>query len=252
MSRGSGYALDIWVKSLSGGAMTRLTTEGSPNTSPTWTADGKYISFSSIRGGRTQQDLFIRRADGTGTDSLLLRRRGSLLYAAWSPDGKWMAFVEGNRIFFKRNGPDTTVTSVAGSDQFLEREPTFSPDSKFIAYVSNESGAAEVFVRPFPEVASGKWVVSTAGGRAPRWSQSGREIFYRAPQALMSATVTRSPAFAVVRRDTALRLDPMQRYPHFEPSADGQRFLMVRSLRGGEGLVLVENWFNEVRATNRP
>ena len=249
-SRGSGTGVDIWVKDLPVGALTRLTTEGEPNTSPSWTADGRRIAFSSSRGANSAAGLYIRRADGTGSDSLVIRlSKHGIGQSVWSPDGNWLVFADGGQLYVKHVGADTVVTPLTGSTQFLERDPSFSPDSRFIAYTSTESGRQEIYVRPFPNVTAGKWTVSVAGGRIPRWSHSGREIFYRGAQSLLSATVTTVPTFAVLRQDTVITNSGLaQGSPFFEAAPDGNRFVMVRPRRGAEGLVLVENWFNEVRS----
>ena len=245
VSRVSGTEIDVWTKSLPDGALTRLTTSGSPDLQPNWTPDGRYVSF--LRRGA----IYKRAADGTGTDSLVLRRPTAITDAAWSPDGRWLAIVESpSRLVFLRRG-DSTVRVISEGSRFAEGEPHFSPDSRWIAYTSAESGQSEVYVRPFPDVTAGKWQVSIGGGTWPRWSHTGHELLYRTRGSarLMSATIRTSPTFGIVRRDSlapaatqavGINADP------FEVGANDQQFLVIRSREQGQGLVIVEHWFDDL------
>jgi len=244
VSRVSGGEEDIWVKALPDGALTRLTTSDSPDIWSGWTPDGRYIAF--IRRGV----LYQRAADGTGDDSLVLRRPTPIMDASWSPDGQWIAIVEApSHIALVRRG-DSTARVLSKGARFAEGGPTFSPDSRWLAYSSNESGQWEVYVRPFPDVNAGKWQVSIGGGNSPRWSHSGHELFYRTKGSrLMSAAVRTSPEFGVIRRDSltpaatqavGINADP------FVVSTNDQQFLVIRSRDQGQGLVLVEHWFDDL------
>jgi Tol biopolymer transport system component len=170
--------------------------------------------------------------------------------ASWSPDGQWIAIVEApSHIALVRRG-DSTARVLSKGARFAEDGPTFSPDSRWLAYASTESGQSEVYVRPFPDVNAGKWQVSIGGGGAPRWSHSGHELFYRTKGSrLMSAAVRTSPEFGVIRRDSltpaatqavGLNADP------FVVSTNDQQFLVIRSRDQGQGLVLVEHWFDDL------
>src|SRR4029453_1362776 len=129
-------------------------------------------------GGRVMR----RRADGTGTAQVLVKSRFAFAQASETRDGKWVlarrSFVEAGSgdIYGVRAGDSTLpplVTGPAGG-----REPMVSPDGRWLAYASNESGQPEVYVRPFPDAGSARWQVSVAGGRDPMWSHSGKELFY--------------------------------------------------------------------------
>jgi len=250
VSRMSGGEQDIWVKSLPDGALTRLTTSGTPHIWGGWTPDGRYVAF--IRRGA----LYERSADGTGNDSLVLRRPTPIMDASWSPDGQWIATVEAPaHIVLVRRG-DSTVRVLSEGARFAEGEPTFSPDSRWLAYASTESGQSEVYVRPFPGVNAGKWQVSIGGGSSPRWSHSGHELFYRTKGSrLMSAAVRTSPEFGVIRRDSltpaASQAAGFNAAP-FVVGANDQQFLVVRSRNQGQGLVLVEHWFDDLMHKSGP
>jgi hypothetical protein len=144
------------------------------------------------------------------------------------------------------------VTTPAG-----EGEPALSPDGRWLAYVSDESGTSEVYVRPFPEVAAARWQVSTTGGGEPVWAHSGREIFYRnGRNELIAAEVRIGPSFSVGEQKTIFAITPyldlgfMQSY---NISPDDRRFLMVREGAPSQvsELILTENWLQELKARTR-
>jgi serine/threonine-protein kinase len=156
-----------------------------------------------------------------------------------------------NDIFAKGLGHDTgTVRLVAGTR--AEVEPALSPDGKWLAYTSAESGRGEVFVRPFPDAQAAKWQVSTAGGGEPRWSHSGRELFYIAPDnTLVAVDLIPGPTFMAGRRRT---LFPVTRFVggtgSWDLTPDDKRFVMIRSGAGNSStseLVVVENLLTELR-----
>ena len=176
--------------------------------------------------------------------------------ASWSPDGQWIAIVEAPaHIALVRCG-DSTARVLSEGARFAESGPTFSPDSRWLAYASTESGQWEVYVRPFPDVNAGKWQVSIGGGKSPRWSHSGHELFYRTKGSrLMSAAVRTSPEFGVIRRDS---LTPAATQAvglnadRFVVSRNDQQFLVIRSRDQGQGLVLAEHWFDDLAHKSGP
>ena len=133
--------------------------------------------------------------------------------------------------------------------------PPLSPDGRWLAYSSNESGSGEVYVRPFPETGSAKWQVSTAGGGEPAWSPSGRELFYVNGKAeMVSAEITPGAAFGVGRQRTLFSVSQLYRpgpIPMYSLTPDGQRFLMVREGEASQQseLVVAENWLQQLKAT---
>ncbi len=256
VSIGEGSSEDIWVKQLDGGRI-KLTSGGSRFYRPRWLPDGKRVSFLSEE-ARSMQ-LVMRRADGIGAIDRLARVDETLFEGFVSPDGAWVILrksrVGSSDIFAQRIGDSIATPLLATTAD--ERYPTISSDGKWIAYRSSDADIGEVFVRPFPNVNDGKWLVSLDGGFSPVWSRSGRELFYtrRANTSdaneLWVATVTTSPTFRV--RDRR-KLFTIPRGVRGSPSAamydvapGDQRFLMVRGLEDASGssgrapIVLVTN-----------
>ena len=180
---------DIWVYELQRGTMSRLTFDEASDYRPIWTSDGKRIVFGSARNRKDRGgDIYWKSADGTGDARLLLESEHTARPGAWHPGGELLAYdaqtPEGrDDIFILPVQDDESEGLRAGEPEpfltspFDEREPRFSADGHFIAYVSNESGQREVYVRSFPG-SGGRWQISTAGGDFPEWSPNGRELFY--------------------------------------------------------------------------
>ncbi len=183
-----GSKADIWVYDLERGMLSRLTFNEAVDVDPVWTPDGRYVTFSSNRHGRAQ-NIYWKRADGGGEAQRLTESEHTQPPNSWSPDGKSLVFME--------VGPQTSgdlwtlpmEEDGAGGLKpgkpapfliapFAERTPAFSPDGRWVAYYSDESGGYEVYVRPFPGP-GGKWQISTSGGVMPTWSPNGKELFYR-------------------------------------------------------------------------
>jgi len=248
---------DIWIKELDQGPSSRLTVAPSADIRPRWTPDGHLVSFLSSQGGTN--GLYVRRADGTVPAELMVDLDEPVFEALWSRNGEWLVLRVGaagaRDIWVQRLGADSQPRRLLASD-FDENAVTLSPDSRWLAYESDESGQDEIYVRPFPDISAGKWTVSLGGGTRPLWSHSGRELFYVTGdgQQMMAAQVRTSPAFAVTGRN---RLFPVGsyllsgNYTVFDVSPDDQRFLMVRPVGAEQGaqtaLILVENWFEELK-----
>ena len=178
---------------------------------------------------------------------------------AWSGDGRWLvvrtdngARGAGDLVGIPLQGDTTPVALVA--TPFTELHPAVSPDSKWLAYTSNESGANEVYVRPFPNTGDGRWQVSNGGGHAPMWSPDGSELFFLSDGRLLAAQVRGTPSFDVAGVQplfdvTGLVIDPFHQSYAVEPG--GRSFLFLRP-RGGAGparsTVLVEHWLAQVSA----
>jgi len=262
---GSDAGDDIWVKDLVGGQLSRLTFHENEDARPRWSADGRSILFLGRRGDSAISALYSKRADGIGEEELLLRMPTSIWEAVRSPDGKWILTraggtsgqTGGRDVFGIQPGIDTSPKPILNG-AFDESAAAISPDGRWLAYESNESSRKEIYVRPFPDTESGRWQVSTGGGSHPLWARNGRELFYVSPtRDMIAATIEARPAFSVRERKTLFRIGPdialtVSYYTTFDISPDGRRFLMLRNIQtertGQVRMVVVENWFEELKA----
>jgi Tol biopolymer transport system component len=211
-----------------------------------WTPDGLHVTFNGVRTGA--MEIFQLPVDGSGSEERLIGA-GSLNAQArsWHPSAKWLAYDLAADIYLLTLTGDRKPTPFLAS-QFTEALPAFSPDGRWIAYQSNETGRFEIYVQPFPGP-GGKWQVSADGGLRPKWSHDGRELYFRAGGRMMAASIDPGPRF--VSRG-ARPLFEGQYAPPYDVAADG-RFLMVRNegLSDPTELRLVSNWLDEVRRVVR-
>ncbi len=256
---GSG-ALSIWVKQLDRGPLTRLTF-GAQDRRPTWSPDGRAIAF--IRDSGNGGNVYARAADGTGTDRLLAKLDRPVQEAEWSADGRWLLLRTDNGsagagdLVGVRLGGDSTPAPLVATP-FTELNPALSPDSKWLAYASNESGRNEVYIRPFPNTGDGRWQVSNGGGYQPEWSSDGTELFYVDPTGsrLMVAQIQARPTLEVAGVHPlfgtgGFTIDPFHQAYVVEP---GERTFLFQQQKGrtglaGQSVVLVEHWFAALAAT---
>ncbi len=248
--------LDISIKDLDRGPRSRLTIDRASDYRPRWTPDGRSVSFVSSRG--QNQDLYIRRADQTRPAELLVDLDEPIFEAVWSRDDSWLVLRTGlagaRDVWAMRMGADSVPTPLLTSD-FDERAIALSPDGRWLAYQSNETGQNEIYVRPFPDVNAGKWPVSVGGGAFPLWAHSGNELFYvNADGRMVAAQIRASTVVDVTERGVLFDVTPFildNNYTNFDISLDDKRFVMERAIgsdSGGAGaLVMVENWFEEVK-----
>jgi len=213
---------DIWVWTIARGALTRLTFTGAA-VSPVWTRDGRRICYSGT------VEAFCQAADGSGQPLSLFKFPGSTELGSISPDGVRLVFtVSAQTAVAERDILVATLGSPIEIRPLIktalgESSPRISPDGRWIAYASDESGRTEVYVRPFPEVDQGRWQVSTDGGVDPRWAKNGRELFFAkggfgTPRSFWSTQV-----HVAATRGTGAEASR----PH---------------------LVVVQNWFDELKA----
>jgi Tol biopolymer transport system component len=256
---------DIWVKQLPHGPVSRVSYDSASEYRPRWTPDGRSLLFGSNRLGVGAGGLYQRRADGTGSDSLVLRAQGGIYEGLWSPDRKWLLFrtggtlgqTGGRDIVGMRPGVDSAPVPLVATP-YDEEAFALSPDGRWLAYQSNETGRDEVFLRPFPNTSAAKLQVSNGGGIAPLWARDGRELFYVNRNRDMTA-VTVGPG-AEPRLGTPrvlfhlpddLYLAPYDNYTPFDVAPDG-RFIMARATsseaRFEAPLIVVDHWFTELRA----
>ena len=239
----------IWLYDISRDALSRLTFEGSSNVDPVWTPDGKRITFKG-----TGNHIFWQPADGGGSAEELMPGKpvGNDIPMSWSPDGQALAFLEGGAV---RNtwimSLEDRKTHVFVANPGFEAAPQFSPDGRWIVYVSNESGRNEVYVRPYPGP-GGKWQISTEGGAEPLWNPKGHELFYREGQKMMAVDYAEQPTFSAGKPrmlfQGAFTLTPRSA-TDYDVSLDGQRFLMLKSagqVTPGE-INVVLNWPEQLK-----
>jgi eukaryotic-like serine/threonine-protein kinase len=254
---------DIWVRQLPAGAFSRLTFDEPYVSRPTWTADGRSVVYISPTHPDTGATLVRRRrADGAGpAETILPDLRARVTEATQSRDGEWLVYrvtePDGNRdIHAVRPGRDSAATPLL-TGHYAEQAAQLSPDGRWLAYMSDEAGTTEIFVRPFPAVNSGRWQVSTAGGIAPRWSHSGRELFFESAAGdLMVVPIAPGETFSPGQSRRLFTIGGAYFnsivVPYYDLTPDDQRFLMARPLVGqapGAGqVVVVDNWIAELRA----
>ena len=254
--RDSDGTFDLWVKQLDMGPLSRLTFEGTINRRVTWSPDGQSLTFISNRAG--QDDLWTKRADGSGSVEVVLDRESRTPEAFYSPDSTWLVFREGGGgagvgdIFAVRPAMDSIAVPLVVAE-FGARSPTLSPDGRWLAYVSTEAGREEIYVRPFPDADSGRWLVSPDGGVEPVWAHSGRELFYRnGANELVAVQVSAGSSFAWDRQDVLFSMAdylPSNGSPMYDVSPNDQRFVMlwIGDVGSDSELILVTNWFEELR-----
>ncbi len=242
----------VWVYELARDTMTRFTFEGSINTVPVWTPDDSRIAITSDKDG--PRSVFWQKADGSGGMEKLTSSEYLRAPTSWSADGKLLSFVEVNPT----TGFDIWVLDMKDrkAAPFL-RTPfyevgLFSPDGRWMAYVSNESGRYEVYVQPYPGP-GGKWQISTDGGMDARWSANGRELTYRNGDKMMAVDITTQPAFSAGKPKMLFEgpyMPPSPTFSYYDVSADGQRFLMLKPVEQAQAatqIVVVQNWFEELK-----
>jgi len=246
---------DVWIKQLDHGPLSRLTFGGGGNRSPAWTPDGRFVTYTSERDQR--QDLWRHRADGVGPEELVASIGRPVNEAEWSHDGKWLLLSVGTDsldILAMRPGVDSVAAPLL-AEPYNEWQPSLSPDGQWLAYVSDETGSPELFVRRFPDVQGGKWQLSRSGGRDPVWDRLGR-LYFRSPDGstVYQADLSGGPATAASREilhtpvGRAYEINLVDRMMAVSP--DGQRFLFSESEHHDTSgdLIIVQNFVDELRA----
>ncbi len=236
----------IWIKELDRGPQSKLEGTGS---SPTWSPDGRVIAFSGPQG------MMRGPVDGSALPAPYLPNVGALNTATleWSHDGQWLVYARANQdLFAVRTDNDTTVHELLAT-RWVERQPALSPDGRWLAYISDESGRYEVYVRPFPDTRVTRRQVSLNGGFAPRWSRNGGELFFTdETQTLFAVPIAAGPVFTPGSPHRLFNAFGFNAQGSYDVHPDGKRFLMTRAA-GAAGLqrdqlVIVQNFFRELRA----
>jgi serine/threonine-protein kinase len=256
-----GRDTDIWIWDFARQTLRRLTFEPDGDGMSVWTPDGRGIIYESGR----PPNLYRRAADGTGTVERLITSAVGQWPTAITPDAAYLAGFDPPGVIFVPLTHGGAPLAPAADMRFPGAFADFSPNGRYVAYQSTESGRDEIYVRPFPRVGSGRWQVSTAGGTRPVWAKSGRELFYLdASNAMASVQVSTSGStFSFGKPATVFETKYVQSNPsrHYDVSADATRFLMIKDAPSNPNampasLVVVEHWFEElvrrVSATNAP
>ena len=247
---------DIWVKALPTGPFSRITFGDTGSTRPVWAPDGRSLLYIVDRAGSSVGPVYEHRADGTGNAAVVFRSSMDWGQIVPSRDRRWLilrnAPPSGSPGIFGLHQGDTTATplvSSAATNMF----PALSPDERWLAYASDESGTMEIYVRPFPETSSAKWQVSTAGGSQPAWSKSGRQLYYlNGKNELVAADIRPGATFAVGDQRALFSFGPFLRLgpiPSYVVSGDDRRFLMLREGESAQEseLVVAVHWLDGLK-----
>jgi len=229
---------DLWLWELARPMLARLTFTPGSDYYPVWGPDGRRLFFSSDQDG--VRNLYVQAADGTGTAERLTTSPNEQYASEVTPDGTRLLFAERS----PQTGFDIMQVELTGTTRAVtplvqtpaeENNGVVSPDGRWLAYEANDSGTLEIYVRPYPDVASGQWQVSTAGGLQALWARDGRELFYVSPAgALMRVGVEGGPSWTTtppmaVLKDGAV-LTPAGTGRQYDVSPDGQRFLVAKDV----------------------
>ncbi len=253
-------ASDIFILDLSRGSTTRLTFDAALEYSSVFSPDGSQVVFVSNRSGLEVLGDFYRKASsGAGNDELILKGKGVADPTSWSRDGKYLIY---GTIGSVKTQMDLWVLPMVGEptpfpyleSEFVEAHAQFSPDGRWVAYSSDESGRAEVYVQSFP-ISGGKWPISTTGGGQPQWRGDGKELFYIAPDRnLMAVTIGGGPTLeagrpTVLFQTTVPITGITETRISYVPTQDGQRFLMnnLADIANSQPLTLVLNWAADMK-----
>ena len=261
-----GATSDIWVYDWERDAPTRLTFDAANEAVPLWSPNGDGLVFNSNREGAGLQNLYWKRADGTGEVQRLTESRNWQIPSSWHPTGKFLAFfeldpetdwdirilpLEGDERSGWKPGQATTFLSAP----FEELFPAFSPDGRWLAYQSNESGQNEIYVRPFPGP-GGKWQISSGGGTIPIWSENGTELFYLSPTPQIMVVTYTAEGESFRASQPLLRSEGRiagRRFARaYDLHPDGERFAVLMPAQEQveekrDKVVLIQNFFELLR-----
>ena len=244
-ARPTANALDVWVHELDRGITSRLTTVPPLNNMPVWSPDGRTIVFATARNGGL--DIYQRPANGAGSDQPLVSLSGQpvVIPSDWSRDGRFLTYYRTD----PKTRLDTWVLPFEGDQKpfallqsdFNESQGQFSPDAKWIAYISDQSGTPQVYVQSFPKPTE-QQQISTNGGSQPRWRSEGRELFYLSADGKLMVVQVKTGDTFVAGSPQALFSTQLPRgalRQSYDVSADGQRFLLYEPLENAGSAVNV-------------
>jgi len=257
---------DIWVYDLERQVSTRLTFDESSDSEQVWSPDGRSLIYSSAHEG--SDSLYQKAADGSGEAVQVGKFRSPMWASSWSADGRYVLFTTTSPNYdvglLEVGKPEPSLLL---NGPFGELDAAISPDGQWVAYTSDESGRSEIYIRSF-EPGGGRWQVSDAGGGYPRWSGTGRELFYRTDEGIMVASIESAGGSLRTGRPRQLFTGPFRggtggttvggsTFADYEVSRDGQRFVMFPIAATAEesrsGLVTFVNpWFEDLKDTFAP
>jgi Tol biopolymer transport system component/predicted Ser/Thr protein kinase len=236
---------DIWLIDLERGGSGRFTFDPSDDMNPAWSPDGSRIAFSSDRKGT--RDIYLKSSNGAGEEELLLESGLNKSVLDWSADGRTLAY-SGAGIWGLTLAPErktAVIVDERGADQI-----SFSPDGKWMAYRSFDSGVSEIYARPFSGGA-GKWQISTSGGSDPYWARDGKEVFYMKENSFMAVKIRASASGLEPGKPVKLFEAPVrpERRNRFVASPDGQRFLIATTSEQASSapIEVLLNWQAQLR-----
>jgi len=253
---------DVWIMDVDRSTISRFTVNPANDVAPVWSPDGSRVIFRSGRNGTF--DLFVKPANGGGDEQSLLVTDQNKQSLDWSSDGRFVLYATQD----PKTGSDLWALPLDGERKpvaiarngFDESQGQFSPDGRWVAYVSNETGRYEIYVRPFPD-ASGKWQVSTAGGIYPRWRLDEHELFYIGlDNRLMAVQIDLGTATRMVTLRTPVALFPTRlatagnngiagyaARPQYAVAADGRFLMNVAADDVTPPINVVQNWQEDLK-----
>jgi serine/threonine protein kinase/Tol biopolymer transport system component len=250
---------DIWIYDIAAGTMSRLTSGGAANERPEWTPDGSRILFRTDRARQVAtaccSSIWWQPVDGSGAATpLLLSATAPAFEAVVTPDGKGVVYqvdTASSDLEYRALSGDTIPKRVAATPAY-EEAPRLSPDGRWLAYSTDESGMYEVVVQPFPGPGA-RVQVSTNGGTEPVWSRDGRRVFYRTGRRVVAATLTTSPQLGVASRAELFDdvfLPTTSPHANYDVAPDGSHLLFLAGV-DDQRLMVYYNWAAELRTRLR-
>ncbi len=256
---------DIWIHDLTRSTKDRLTFDSRTEGGPTWSPSGREVAYRQVDGPLRR--LMTKAADGTVDATALVEVDAQMGDPDWSRDGRYLVYPQtGGRatrwdIHYLELGTGGGVpepVAVLGTPA-NELDPKFSPNGRFVAYVSDVSGRNEIYVHSFPDGSAGRWHVSTNGGTQPRWRSDGQELYYVENSALMAVAVSTDREFTLGQPQMLFESADLvggSGATLYDVSAAGQRFVTIAPVQdGGEAtpptIRIVENWYEEFRQQDK-
>jgi Tol biopolymer transport system component/tRNA A-37 threonylcarbamoyl transferase component Bud32 len=260
-----GAGQDVWVYETRRDALTRLTFDGTSARYPRWSPDGRYVVFAAVGKG-----IFQVRADGGSQPQALTLSKAIQYPSSFSPDGKWLAFEEATQTHILPIQDRDGVLKAGAPEPFLknstvapqhpwaggDRSPSFSPDGRWLAYESEQSGLREVYVRAFQPTSSGsdgQWLISNNGGMFPRWSGSGHDLLYQSGDQIMAVGYTASGDKFVAEKPRVWIAKLGGLATLWDLTPDGKRVAVVTPAGDAQApmqehaVVFLQNFFDELR-----